>query len=203
MIVLWQQSDGQLLTRAQTIIVNPDATIWTEITGFIAIIGTMISYFSAVLLNFPDFSRYAKGKRLVILGNLAGRPLNMIIFSALALLTTAGAAVVYGDAIINPTEIVETADIIILSIIAAITFFAATVSINTAAVFSGAHDRQIRRDTLGRNPVCAINARHQRRFLLRNGAGGGLPENSICIANSVLSVSHLNENMSPTSSIRY
>lgn len=68
-------------------------------------------------------------------GNLMGLPFNMILFSALALLTTAGAAVVYGEAIINPVEIVERADNIFFSIIAAITFFAATVGINLVANF--------------------------------------------------------------------
>ena len=113
------------------------ATFWTELSGFIAIVGTMIAYFSAVLLNFSDFSRYAKDKRAMMLGNLAGLPFNMILFSALALalLTTAGAAVVYGEKIINPTEIVEKTDSVILSVIAAVTFFAATVGINLVANF--------------------------------------------------------------------
>lgn len=134
-IVLWQKSDGQLLSQAQTIFVNPEATVWTEVSGFIAIIGTMISYFAAVLLNFSDFSRYARDKRAMKLGNLAGLPFNMILFSALALLTTAGAAVIYGEAITNPTLIVEKTDSLLLSLIAAITFFAATVGINLVANF--------------------------------------------------------------------
>jgi len=57
------------------------------------------------------------------------------LFSALALLTTAGAAVVYGEAITNPTEIVEKTDSVLLAVIAAITFFAATVGINLVANF--------------------------------------------------------------------
>lgn len=69
------------------------------------------------------------------LGNLAGLPINMILFSALALLTTGGAAVVYGEAIINPTEIIERTDSVLLGVIGAITFFAATVGINLVANF--------------------------------------------------------------------
>ncbi|WP_158971636.1 NCS1 family nucleobase:cation symporter-1 [Chachezhania sediminis] len=134
-IVLWNKSDGQLLARAQTIFVHPGATFWTEFAGFVAIVGTMLSYFAAVLLNFSDFSRYAKDKRAMLVGNLAGLPFNMILFSALALLTTAGAAVVYGEAIINPTEIVEKTDSVLLSVVAAVTFFAATVGINLVANF--------------------------------------------------------------------
>ncbi|MBF9035725.1 NCS1 family nucleobase:cation symporter-1 [Rhodobacterales bacterium HKCCE2091] len=134
-IVLWQRADGQLLTAAQTIFVNPDATFGSEVSGFIAIVGTMVAYFAAVMINFSDFSRYARNRRAMILGNLAGLPFNMILFSALALLTTAGAAVVFGEEIINPTEIVERTDSVLLGIIAAITFFAATVGINLVANF--------------------------------------------------------------------
>ena len=134
-IVLWSKSDGQLLSQARTIFANPESTWTTEINGFIAIVGTMVAYFAAVMINFSDFSRYAKDKRAMTVGNFAGLPLNMILFSALALLTTAGAAVVYGEAIINPTEIVERTDSVILAVIAAITFFAATVGINLVANF--------------------------------------------------------------------
>ncbi len=134
-IVLWQRSDGQLLAAAQTIFANPEATFWTEFNGFIAIVGTMVAYFAAVMINFSDFSRYARNRRAMIVGNLTGLPLNMILFSALALLTTAGAAVVFGEEIINPTEIVEQTDSVLLAVIAAITFFAATVGINLVANF--------------------------------------------------------------------
>ena len=134
-IVLWIKSDGQLLSQAQSIFANPEGTWATEVSGFVAIIGTMVAYFAAVMINFSDFSRYARDKKAMVRGNLAGLPLNMILFSALALLTTAGAAVVYGEAIINPTEIVGRTDSVLLGVIAAITFFAATVGINLVANF--------------------------------------------------------------------
>ena len=95
----------------------------------------MVAYFAAVMINFSDFSRYSKNQRSMVLGNLAGLPANMILFSALALLTTAGAAVIYGEKITNPSTIVERADSALLSVIAAITFFAATVGINLVANF--------------------------------------------------------------------
>lgn len=134
-IVLWQRSDGQLLSATATIFANPEGTFSTELKGFVAIVGTMVAYFAAVMINFSDFSRYSKDKRSMHLGNLVGLPFNMVLFSALALLTTGGAAVVYGEAIINPTEIVERTDSVLLGIIAAITFFAATVGINLVANF--------------------------------------------------------------------
>ena len=50
-------------------------------------------------------------------------------------MATGGAAVVYGEAISNTAEIVERTDSVLLGIIAAITFFAATVGINLVANF--------------------------------------------------------------------
>lgn len=134
-IVLWQRSDGQLLSATATIFANPEGTFATEMKGFVAIVGTMVAYFAAVMINFSDFSRYAKDKPTMILGNLTGLPFNMILFSALALLTTGGAAVAFGEEIINPTEIVERTDSVLLGVIAAITFIAATVGINLVANF--------------------------------------------------------------------
>lgn len=134
-VVLWQRSNGQLLSAAATIFANPDATWASEFKGFVGIVGTMVAYFAAVMINFSDFSRYARNKRAMKMGNLTGLPLNMILFSALAVLTTAGAAVVYGEKIIDPTKIIERADSVAMSVIAAITFFAATVGINLVANF--------------------------------------------------------------------
>lgn len=135
LVVLWQKSDGQLLNAAQTIFAPANPTFATEFTGFVAIVGTMVAYFAAVMINFADFSRYSKSQRSMMLGNLWGLPANMILFSALALLITAGAAVIYGEKITNPTVIVERADSAVLSVIAALTFFAATVGINLVANF--------------------------------------------------------------------
>ena len=135
LVVLWQRADGQLWSAAQTLFAPENPTFASEMSGFVAIVGTMVAYFAAVMINFSDFSRYAKSHKAMVLGNLAGLPLNMVLFSALALLITAGAAVIYGEQITNPTQIVEKADSAVLSVIAAVTFFAATVGINLVANF--------------------------------------------------------------------
>ncbi|MFC3630963.1 NCS1 family nucleobase:cation symporter-1 [Paracoccus angustae] len=134
-VVLWRLSDGRIVEATATIFANPEGTFWSEIRGFFAIFGTMVAYFAAVMINFSDFSRYARDKQAMKRGNLAGLPFNMMLFGALALLTTGGAAVIFGEEIINPTEIVERTDSVVLSVVAAITFFAATVGINLVANF--------------------------------------------------------------------
>lgn len=135
LIVLWNKSDGLLLTAANTIFEKESATLSSQIHGFFAIIGTMIAYFAAVMINYSDFSRYAKDNKSMVVGNLVGLPFNMIFFSALALLITAGSFVVFGERLTNPMDIVERADSTVLSLIAAITFFTATVGINLVANF--------------------------------------------------------------------
>ncbi|QDF27539.1 NCS1 family nucleobase:cation symporter-1 [Halarcobacter anaerophilus] len=135
LIVLWSESKGELFSAANNIFSNKSSTFDSEINGFFAIVGTMIAYFAAVMINFSDFSRYAKNKKSMVLGNLVGLPLNMIFFSALALLITAGSVVVFGEKLTNPMDIVEKADSTILSLVAAITFFTATVGINLVANF--------------------------------------------------------------------
>lgn len=135
LVVLWIESDGKLLSAAQTIFAPENPTLSGELTGFVAIVGTMVAYFAAVMINFSDFSRYSKDTKSMKFGNLVGLPANMVLFSALALLITAGAAVVYGEQLTNPTDIVARTDSVLLSIIAAFTFFAATVGINLVANF--------------------------------------------------------------------
>jgi len=135
LIVLWNKSGGELFSVANNIFSNEESTLSSEINGFFAIVGTMIAYFAAVMINFSDFSRYAKDKKSMVIGNLVGLPINMFIFSALALLITAGSVVVFGEKLTNPMDIVEKADSTILSLVAAITFFTATVGINLVANF--------------------------------------------------------------------
>jgi len=133
--VLWSKSGGELFSVANNIFSSEESSLSSEVHGFFAIIGTMIAYFSAVMINFSDFSRYAKDKKSMVVGNLVGLPINMIIFSALALLITAGSVVVFGEKLTSPMDIVQRADSTVLSLIAAITFFTATVGINLVANF--------------------------------------------------------------------
>jgi len=135
LVVLWSKSGGDLFNVANNIFSHEGSTLSSEINGFFAILGTMIAYFAAVMINFSDFSRYAKDQKSMVVGNLVGLPFNMVFFSALALLITAGSVVVFGEKLTNPMDIVEKADSTILSLVAAITFFTATVGINLVANF--------------------------------------------------------------------
>jgi len=135
LVVLVVKSDGSLFIQANTIMTSENVTFESELNGFFAIVGTMIAYFSAVMINYSDFSRYSKDEKSMKIGNFVGLPLNMVIFSALALLITAGSVVIFGEKLTNPMDIVAKADSTVLSLVAAIMFFMATVGINLVANF--------------------------------------------------------------------
>ncbi|MBK1698159.1 allantoin permease [Rhodovibrio salinarum] len=103
--------------------------------AFLAVTGTMVAYFAAVVINFGDFSRFVRSEREMKIGNLLGLPVNMVIFSFLALVITAGTVALFGEHLTNPTDIVERVDNLALTIVAAVIFFTATVGINLVANF--------------------------------------------------------------------
>jgi NCS1 family nucleobase:cation symporter-1 len=100
-----------------------------------AVAATWITYFAALYLNFCDFSRYAPNVQAVRTGNLWGLPVNLILFSLVAGVTTIAAYQVYGEALVHPDQISAKFDSWILALIAAITFAVATLGINVVANF--------------------------------------------------------------------
>jgi len=89
---------------------------------FFAAIALTVSYFSTLLLNFCDFSRFAPSRRAVKVGNFWGLPVNFIAFSIVSVVVTAGSVAVYGKAIFDPIELVQRMDNTWVAVIGAITF---------------------------------------------------------------------------------
>lgn len=135
MIAIWYKAGGGLLTSLGDIFAGTGTYEGSAITAFVAIVGTMVAYFAAVIINFGDFSRFVKDEGQMRFGNLIGLPGNIAFFSLIALVVTAGTVVVFGEQLTNPAEIVERVDSLFLTVIAAATFFAATVGINLVANF--------------------------------------------------------------------
>jgi NCS1 family nucleobase:cation symporter-1 len=107
----------------------------SSFSAFVAIVGTMIAYFAAVVINFGDFSRFVRSESDMKKGNLLGLPVSLAVFSFIALFVTAGTVVLFGEALTNPTDIIARVDNTFLTVVAAITFFAATIGINLVANF--------------------------------------------------------------------
>ncbi|WP_168016634.1 NCS1 family nucleobase:cation symporter-1 [Halomonas salinarum] len=135
MLIVWFQAGSDLLPAVSTIFESQSDYQGSAVGAFLAITGTMIAYFAAVVINFGDFSRFVKSERDMKIGNLLGLPLNVAVFSFIALIITAGTLVLFGETLTNPSDIIERVDSLPLTILAAITFFAATVGINLVANF--------------------------------------------------------------------
>jgi nucleobase:cation symporter-1, NCS1 family len=101
----------------------------------------IVAYFAALLLNFGDFSRFAKDRRAMTLGNFLGLPLNFIVFAIITVIVTAGTLSVFGEAIMDPVRIVERIGNPWIVVLGSLTFIVATMGINIVANFvSPAYD---------------------------------------------------------------
>jgi nucleobase:cation symporter-1, NCS1 family len=103
--------------------------------ALMAVGATWVTYFAALYLNFCDFSRYAENRQAVTRGNLWGLPVNLILFSLVAGVTTIAAYQVYGEVLLHPEQISAKFDSWLLAAVAALTFAVATLGINVVANF--------------------------------------------------------------------
>jgi NCS1 family nucleobase:cation symporter-1 len=111
------------------------------ILAFLTAASLVVAYFSTLMLNFCDFSRFSPSERMVKVGNLWGLPVNFTAFSLVTVVVTAGSVAVFGEAITDPVEIVAQIPNTLVLIIGAVTFAVATIGINIVANFvSPAYD---------------------------------------------------------------
>ena len=110
-----------------------------NIIPIITISGTIFAYFSIIILNFGDFSRYVKDEKNLNLGNLS-LILNLIIFSLFSVLIAIGADLILnknlqniGQILTNPTDIIGKFDNISISIIVLFFILFASASTNLIA----------------------------------------------------------------------
>jgi len=135
MAVIWYKAGGDLLSEVSNIFSGSGNYEGSSVAAFFAIFGTMVAYFAAVVINFGDFARFVSDEAQMKKGNLWGLVGNVVIFSFITLIITAGTVVIFGETMTNPTDMVAKVDNLGLSIVAAFAFFTATVGINMVANF--------------------------------------------------------------------
>lgn len=101
-------------------------------------IALVISYFAAPLLNYGDFSRYAKDMQAVKRGNRWGLPFNFTLFSIVTVIIVSGTQTLYGEMLTDPIETVKHIDNKIAIALGVLTIIIATVGINIVANFVSA-----------------------------------------------------------------
>ena len=111
------------------------ASFAESIPIMIAAIAIVVSYFSGPMLNFGDFSRYAKSFKAVRKGNWLGLPLNFLFFSILTVVTASATVPVFGELITDPIETVQRIDSAFAILLGGLTFVIATIGINIVANF--------------------------------------------------------------------
>ncbi len=111
--------------------------IWPLIT----IVGTVFAYFSILLLNFGDFSRYVKNEKELQKGNLS-LILNLIIFSFFSVFIVIGSDVYLNlkfldlnSILTSPNDIIGKFDNLTITIIALLIIIVASISTNLVSNF--------------------------------------------------------------------
>ena len=111
----------------------------SNIYPLMSVTGTLFAFFSIIILNFGDFSRYVKSNDQLIKGNLT-LILNIIFFSIFAILIVLGADIILSKNSIevsglltNPNDIIGKLDNTFLSVIVIIFILVASSSTNLIA----------------------------------------------------------------------
>ena len=113
----------------------------SNISPFLTVFGTMFAYFSIVIVNFGDFSRFVKNENELKKGNLS-LLINLILFSIFSIFIVIGADIILNKnlqvmdrILVSPTDIIGKFDNIFLSVIALFFILFATASTNLIANF--------------------------------------------------------------------
>ena len=117
----------------------------SNINDFLKIFGTMFAYFSIVIVNFGDFSRYVKNEKELKKGNYS-LIFNLFLFSFFAIFIVIGADIILkqkfyysGALLVSPTDIIGSFDNVFLSIVVIFFIFFASLSTNLIANFIPSH----------------------------------------------------------------
>ena len=113
----------------------------SNISSFVKVFGTMFAYFSIVIVNFGDFSRFVKNENELKKGNLS-LIINLILFSIFAIFIVIGVDIILNQnlsnmerILVSPTDIIGKFDNIFLSFIVLFFILFASASSNLIANF--------------------------------------------------------------------
>ena len=66
----------------------------------------MIGFWATLSLNMPDFTRFGRSQREQVVGQVVALPTTMFVFAAMGVLITSASAIIYGEPIWDPVELV-------------------------------------------------------------------------------------------------
>ena len=135
-IMIISENYGELVNSLKLSTNIENAISKNNILPLFYVTGTMFAYFSILLVSYGDFSRYAKNKKQMQLGNFS-LILNLIIFSFFALLLTIGSDIILTKNSIsaerlltNPNDIIAKFNNSVLTIFSLIFILVSMLSTN-------------------------------------------------------------------------
>jgi len=116
-------------------------TVAAFLPVFVPSLTAMIGYWATLSLNMPDFTRFGRGQREQMVGQIAALPTTMTVFAGMGVLVTSATVLIYGRAIWDPIQLVAEFEHPIVIAVAMFTAVVATLAVNIAAnVVSPAND---------------------------------------------------------------
>src|SRR5215475_14522653 len=100
---------------------------------FMPSLTAMIGFWATLSLNMPDFTRFGRSQREQAVGQIVALPTTMTVFAAMGVVITSASAVIFGDAIWDPVQLVGRFTSPVIVAIAMFTVVVATVAVNIAA----------------------------------------------------------------------
>ncbi|MDO5747914.1 MAG: NCS1 family nucleobase:cation symporter-1 [Actinomycetaceae bacterium] len=98
-------------------------------------VGLTVGTLATLMLNFTDFARYAPSRKAVVIGNAWGLPVNWTAFALTSVIVSAASIKVYGEALLDPAELLAKVENDVVFVIGSATFVFATVGVNIVANF--------------------------------------------------------------------
>ena len=139
LIIILSEHYNELLSSFKLSLNTDNAISRNNLLPLLTVTGTMFAYFSILIVNFGDFSRYVKNEKELNKGNLS-LILNLLLFSFLSVFIVLGADIILLKNLIqvdklltNPTDIIGKFDNTFLTTIALIFILFATASTNLIA----------------------------------------------------------------------
>jgi NCS1 family nucleobase:cation symporter-1 len=100
---------------------------------FVPSLTGVVGFWATVALNIPDFTRYAHSQRSQMLGQALGLPATMTFYSFIGVAVTSATAIIFGQAIWDPVQVLARLGNPIAVVIAMLALLLATLNVNVAA----------------------------------------------------------------------
>jgi NCS1 family nucleobase:cation symporter-1 len=100
---------------------------------FVPSLTAMVGFWATLALNIPDLSRFARGQRAQVRGQLLGLPTTMTLFSFIGVAVTSASVLIFGEAIWDPVELLSRVGSPLVVLVSLFALLIATLTTNVAA----------------------------------------------------------------------